>query len=512
MPASIVAVIDIGSSAIRLAVAEIGGSEGFRPLENLSKPVSLGQDVFSSGKISNETLRESLSVLSAYRDVINGYGKIQVHAVATSAVREAANRDNFIDKVFIRAGIDVEIIEGMEENRLLLMAVEDALSGAVDFQSVNALVMEVGAGATELTLLVKGRVEFSRSLPLGSVRLPQSADIAIRADSSALSRAMKRHLHTMMEDFSREFAPSGVDTFIAAGGDMRAVAREIGGKGGASHYAVARKAYLDFVKNIGKMSVEERARSLSLPYRDAEILYPSMLVYSAFLSETKAETVLVPDASIRAGVMLELAGMACGRRRDLSRQVINSCKGVGRKYRYDEAHALNVTANALKLFDALQKEHGLGPAERLLLEAAGILHDVGTYISPSSHHKHSMYLIDAAEIFGLRKSHKDIVSNVARYHRRSLPKPSHTAYMSLSRTDRTVVAKLAAMLRVADALDNSHQQKFKEIRIEKRDDACVIAFSGDAGDYALEKQSLAGKSDFFLDVYGYPAVLRQERA
>jgi exopolyphosphatase/guanosine-5'-triphosphate,3'-diphosphate pyrophosphatase len=504
-----VAVIDIGSSAIRLSVAEIGAKSAIRQIENMSKPVSLGQDVFSAGRITQDTMRESLAILANYREVITNYGIQQVHAIATSAVRDAANRDNFVDKVFIRTGIDVEVLEGMEENRLLLMAVEHALSGAVNLQKACALVIEVGAGTTEITLLEKGRVVLSRSLPLGSIRLPQNLTTT-KFEHSALPRVLKRNLRMIIEDFSRDFNPARVDTFIAVGGDMRAVAREAGRQAGPNHAVLSSDKLLDFVKNLAKYPPEETARRLSLSYRDAELIYPSMLIYSAFLAETQAKNILVPMANIREGVLLEVGNMVSGNHYgDISRQVISSARGVGKKYRYDEDHAHNVAANALRIYDALQKEHGLSPTERMLLEIAALLHDIGTYVSPSSHHKHSMYLIEAAEIFGLRKAHKDIVANVVRYHRRSLPKSSHEAYMALSRQDRTIVAKLAAILRVADALDNSHQQRIKDLRFKRREDNYLLQVPDEAGDISLEKQSLLNKSDFFIDIYGYPITVRQ---
>ena len=164
---------------------------------------------------------------------------------------------------------------------------------------------------------------------------------------------------------------------------------------------------------------------------------------------------------------------------------------------------------SLKLFDALKDEHGLGPRERLLLEVSSLLHDIGIFISPSSHHKHGFYLINAAEIFGLRKTDKDIVANVVRYHRRSLPKPTHVPYMSLPRPDRAVVSKLAAILRIAEALDASHQQKLKDFTLERYRDTYTVWVPEESGDIAMERQSLAKKSDLFADVFGATILLKQ---
>jgi len=506
----LVAVVDIGSSAIRMVIAELGGRGLVRQLENLSRPAMLGRDVFTDGRIGNQTARECLSILSDFRDIIQSYGAHKTIAIATSALREASNRDNFVDQVFIRTGIDVEVIEGMEENRLGLIAVEKALDNVFDLQKANSLIMEVGAGSTEVTILVKGKVALSRTLPLGSIRIP-SLQRSDYAEPAELQRALKRVLRTLLEDLSREFNLSDIDTFIAVGGDMRHVIRHLSGATEGNIAKLSRDSFADFAKSAAKMTPEETAVKLGIPYTEAKLFFPAMMVYAGFLQETKAESIIVPMVSIRDGLLLEASHMLSGyKRSDLSRQMINSAKSLGRKYRYDEAHAANVTALALAIFDQMEKEHGLSGAERQLLEVAAILHDIGIYISPSSHHKHSMYLVEAAEIFGLRKSHKDIVANVVRYHRRSLPKPTHVQYMSLPRPDRVVVSKLAAILRAADALDNSHQQKIKSVRLEKKAETCVFWVDEKAGDIALERQSLAEKSNMFSDIYGLSLSLRQE--
>jgi exopolyphosphatase/guanosine-5'-triphosphate,3'-diphosphate pyrophosphatase len=246
-------------------------------------------------------------------------------------------------------------------------------------------------------------------------------------------------------------------------------------------------------------------------YEEAEILYPTLLIYASFLGETKTENIIVPMVSIRDGLLIEVSQLLSGyKHTDLSRQVTNSARSLAKKYKYDEPHSSCVSTLALKLFDLLKEDHGLGPRERMLLEVAAILHDIGFYVSSTSHHKHSAYLINAAEIFGLRKADKDIVSNVVRYHRRSTPKVTHVSYMSLPKIDRTVVSKLSAILRVADVLDRSHQQKIRDIHLDKKQaDAYALWVSEDAGDTSIERQGLLEKGDMFMDVFGASIVLKQ---
>ena len=506
------AVIDIGSGAVRMVVAEFGPGAPIRRLETLSQPVRLGKDVFTTGRISAPVMRETIDILRNFKGVADSYGVKRLHAIATSAVREAANRDNFVDRAFLTAGIDVEVVEGTEENRLDLLAVESALEDKLQMGKKNCLIMEVGCGATEVMVLTKGKVELTRTLPIGSLRLPERLS-AGRGDAGVMGRVVKRAVHAMAEDARREYDLAQVDTLIALGSDMRLAARQIGGEPQGDHTVIAAKDFIEFTRALAKVPAEELAAKYSIAFADAETLYPSLLISTCFLAETKVESLVVPMVSIRDGLLLEMAQLSSGgRRTDVSRQVSNSARSLGRKYRYDEPHALDVAALSLKLFDLLKEEHGLGPRERMLLEASAVLHDIGIYISPTSHHKHSFYLVNASEIFGLRKSDRDIVSNVVRYHRRSLPKPTHTAYMSLPRPDRTVVAKLAAVLRVADALDNPHQQKIQDFSLDKAADSYTLWVGPEAGDVSLERQAVQGKGDMFAEVFGAAVVLKQRSA
>lgn len=505
-----VGVIDVGSSAIRMVIAEAGPKSAIRQLENLQRPVAFGKNVFTTGRLSPEAIREGINILVDYKNVLASYGVKRMHAIATSAVREAANKDNFIDQVFVRTGIDIEVIEGAEENRLELIAVESALHGAFDFEKKSSLIIEVGTGNTEIVLTNKGEVTLTRTLLMGPLRLPEQAVLG-KIDSAALQRLLKRRVHDIALELSRETNLAEIDTFIALGASMRALSRQLREKTESESLAVLPvKEFFEFLKPLSKLSAEEVSERYAIPYSDAETYYASLLIYAGFAAETKAEQVVIPMTSIRDALILEMAQLVSGSRRtDLSRQVLHSAKSLAKKYRYDEAHSSAVVHVALKLFDALKEVHGMGPRERLLLEISAILHDIGAFVSASSRHKHSSYLINASEIFGLRKADKDIVSNVVRYHRRSPPKMTHVAYVSLPRQDRAVVSKLAAILRVADALDAGRQQKCREFTLEREDGSYVLWVPEAAGDVSLERQSLAKKSDMFLDVIGATITLKQ---
>ncbi len=504
-----VAVIDIGSSAIRMVVAEVGPKAAIRYLENLQKAIPFGKEVFMAGRISHEHLREAIAILSNFKEVAGTYGVKRLHAVATSAVREAANRDTFVDQVFVRTGIDVEVLEGAEENRLELVAVEHAFRDRPDFQERNCLIIEVGSGSTEIVITTQGKVALTRTLPVGSIRLPEQA-VAGQIERAALQRLIRRYTRTVAEEFRREFNLSEIDTFIPLGSQMRFLSTHQNPNPSNDVSPLPNQDLQNVIKVLSKMSVEDIVDVYGLYYGEAEALYPSLLLYAGFLAETQAERILVPMVSIRDGLLLETAQLLSGyKRTDLSRQVTHSARRLGRKYSYDENHAVAVTQLALKLFDSFQEDHGLGSRERLLLEVSGLLHDIGTFISPANHHLHSSYLVDAAELFGLRKIDKDIVSNVVRYHRGPTPHPSHVPYLSLSRGDRAIVSKLSALLRVAEALDRSHQQKIRDFKLERKGDHYTLWVPEEAGDISLEREALQKKDSLFTDVLGASLVLKQ---
>jgi exopolyphosphatase/guanosine-5'-triphosphate,3'-diphosphate pyrophosphatase len=247
---------------------------------------------------------------------------------------------------------------------------------------------------------------------------------------------------------------------------------------------------------------------LRLPGVEAETLVPALLIYRALLSETAAQHIVVSDASLRAGVLLDVIESA-GRlgTADFERQVMASAESVGYRFRFDRAHGRHVATLATRLFDELKEEHGLSDRERLLLQVAGLLHDIGIYVSLRSHHKHSQYLLSASQIFGLTDEEIAIVSNIARYHRGRIPQRGHLPYIALDRQDRLIVSKLAALLRVANALDAEHLQKVRDLRIVRGARTWVLELEG-TGDITMEQMAAAARTDLFVEVFGRQLQIR----
>jgi exopolyphosphatase/guanosine-5'-triphosphate,3'-diphosphate pyrophosphatase len=273
--------------------------------------------------------------------------------------------------------------------------------------------------------------------------------------------------------------------------------------------AVGRKGFEKFLRKTSGHTPAELARIHGIPFADAETLVPALLVYNDLWQAVRAEEMLVSQVSMRDGLLLDLTQpLKAEESESLRSSMLQSAKGIGEKYRYDAAHAAHVAELSSRIFEALRSEHHLTDHDLLLLQVAAILHDVGTYVSSSSHHKHSGYLISNSEVFGLRRGDLAIVAQVARYHRRSPPKRTHLEYMGLAREKRMVVSKLAAILRVADALDRGHAQQVRQLRLERDPNELIIYVAG-VPDLTLERRALAGKADLFEDVYGLKVRLEE---
>ena len=502
------AVLDMGASAIRLVVAEVPPGGRPRVLEEAARGVLLGRDTFSSRTIRSKTMDGAIAALEGFRKILDGYGVGQVRAVATSAVREARNGDTFLDRIRGRTGFVFEVIDEAEESRLTFLAVRDALRRHAAFKGARTLLVEVGGGSTSLTLLRRGEPSRSGVYALGSVRLRQQLDLQ-RHSLDVQAALLKRYVANVIEEIRLEIPLNRVTQMIVIGGDMRFAASQLledGPEEGARE--IPRERFLAFCDEIERLDEEAIVDRFRLSAVEAETLGPALLVYRQLLSETSARRLVVSDASLRIGVLLDLVDAESRSSvADFERQVLASAEAVGQRYRFDSDHGYQVARLATRLFDQLRDEHRLRDRERLLLQVAAMLHDIGVYVSLRAHHKHSQYILDASQIFGLSREETAIIANIARYHRRGLPQKTHLPYVALDREDRLVVNKLAAILRLANALDAEHAQKVTDVRVVRRPGSWILEIDG-TGDLTMERLSATARKDMFVETFGHELVVR----
>jgi exopolyphosphatase/guanosine-5'-triphosphate,3'-diphosphate pyrophosphatase len=503
----LVAVAEIGSTGIRLLVAEIASNGWWKVLDRVEKPVALGRDVFTSGQVSRESFMECLSVLRNFREFLAGWGIADedVHAIATSALRVARNRDIFVDRVRLETGFMLAIVEGIEENRLMYLAVRFALKNDLPvFWRANSMILEIGGGSTELMLLRRGQIVAAHSLKLGTILIGQASRFGT---AGVRERYLNENLRSTSEFLSAELDLSHVRTFVIAGPDAGIAAAQAGTELNEHCGVISREAFLEFAGKIQDYSMEECMQKFRISFAEAEGLVPGIMVYRFLLERTGAAQVVVPGLSIREGILIDLAqGVDPSLQEEFSSQIIASAVNLGRKYHFDEAHSRHVARLCMALFDALTREHGMNRRERMMLETAAFLHDIGMFIKASGHQIHGQYIVANSEIFGLHRGELAIIANVIRYHRGDPPSPTDIEYLTLQREERILVLKMASLLRVADALDRGHSQRIREIAVERKSEAVVLR-SGGSADLSLEHIGLEEKAGLFQEVFGYKVIL-----
>ena len=507
-----IAVIDIGTTAIRLAIAEIDGSGTVRTLETVSQGVDLGKDTFTRGIIKRGTIEDCVKVLISYRQLLNEYqvtSTDQIRVVATSAVREAANRLSFIDRIYIATGLTVEPLDEAEVNRITFVGIKPYLDSERALASAKTLVVEVGGGSTEVLLVQSGQVAYSHTYRLGSLRLREMLE-EHRLPKLKVRSIMQSQIGRTVDEIVVHVPPEGSTELIALGGDVRFAAAQILPEKKLQHLGRVSTASLErFTDKVLEMSPDEIVQKYQISFPDAETLGPALLAYSMLARTLHLDHILVTNVNLRDGLLKDLAVRGAWTE-DFSEQVLRSVIDFGRKFCFDEPHATHVALLAKKLFEQLREQHQLDSRTGLLLQVAALLHEVGLYVNTTSYHKHSMYLIQNGELFGLSRRDQLLVAIVARYHRRASPKPTHAGYASLDRDGRVTVAKLAALLRVAIALDRSYTQRIADLTCEREDDRLVIQIPN-ADDLSLEQLALKQNGSLFEETFGLQVVLRAKQ-
>ncbi|MBT4815134.1 MAG: HD domain-containing protein [Lentisphaerae bacterium] len=506
------AVIDVGTTSVRMSIAQVTPDGELETLGQLQQSVSLGRAVFADQEIGRDTIEECVKCLKNFCTVLREYqiplDSSRVRAVATSAVRDARNRQAFLDRVYIGTGLEVDAIDEAEVSRFTYLCVAPLFQTNAFLRESDALLVEVGGGSTEVLALRNERVLFSEGFRLGSLRMRQTLE-DYRAPASRLRDIVENQIQRTMDLMRRRALKIEGLNLMAMGGDTRFAASHLvpdWDKHELLRLPVGKLAEL--TDGILSHSVDELVRRYHLTYPEAETLGPALLTYVRLAEAMDLRQVLITSVSMRDGVLAEMAGQGTWTSA-FTAQIVNSALALGAKYNFDRPHAEQVVALAQQFFTALRKEHRLGAHHELILRIAGLLHEIGVFVSNRSHHKHSMYLIQNSEIFGLGQRDLLLVALVARYHRRATPADSHEGYSKLHREDRIVVSKLASILRMADALDRGHMQRVNAPEVKTTARQMVITVRN-APDLTLEALALDEKAEMFREVYGMQAVLRKE--
>ncbi|MDA1232072.1 MAG: exopolyphosphatase [Planctomycetota bacterium] len=505
------AVIELGTSAIRMAVGESDGTSRVRVLEQLVRGVSLGKDTFTQGEIQRKTLQETIRVLKSYRRKLKEYhcsDPKHIRIVATSAVREASNRMEVLDRIYTATGLSVELIDDAEIARVTYLGVRPLLQNEPALIDAMTVVAEVGGGNTEVLILKGKDIIHSQPYRLGSVRLQQmivQSQTTRNRMGSILIGQIDRTLEPLLD-----VVPKGrAIEYVGLGGDMRFAAKVLGVELQTS--GLSRIAVEDLEKlttRLLSLTVDRIIRKYHIELSQAETLVPALLANLRLAQMLGCSKMLITGLNLRDAL---LQGML--RTNDWSAdfcdQIINSAVELTRKYHMDLQHARHVADLARTLYRALQSEHRMDARCETLLYVASLLHEIGLFVGLSGYHKHSQYLIIHSELFGLNEQDQHLVGMIARYHRRAAPKPTHEVFARLDRDNRVVVSRLAGILRVAVALDHTGSQRVRDIECTIERHRLIVTVTNSAGDLSLERLELRQKASLLEDTFGLSVLLRE---
>lgn len=482
------AAIDIGTNSFHLVVAEVNLASGkFRILTKEKEIVRLGSGSTDMKYISENAMNRGIAALKRFNTIASSYSA-EIRAIATSAVREALNRDEFLRRVRSHTSIKIEIASGTEEARLIHLGVLQSLP----VFHKNILLIDIGGGSTEF-LVGKGRkIDFSNSLKIGAVRLTErffQNDSINKKSIDECRKFVKGSLVPLVREISKKqfeccIGSSGtIDTLTTI---IRASKRNgLPEYVDNNNYTFSKAELLKAVELILKAK-SNRKRS-SIPGMDqdrVDIITAGAIILEQIFKELKLSQLTFSGYALREGIILDSIEKLHLKHKatHLFNIRYNSVVHLGEMYQYEKTHAHHVAKLSLLLFDQTSKLHGLSEKEREYLEAAALLHEIGSYVSHSLHHRHSYYLIRNADMMGFTENEKEIIANIARYHRKSHPKVKHETFSLLSPDDKRVVVRLAAILRIADGFDRSHASSVQKIKVGIRGKNVQISIKPKSGE------------------------------
>jgi len=499
------AAIDIGSNSVHMVVAESSPDGGYRLLGREREMVRLGKTGLGDGALSEAAMQDGLEALAKMTTIARLRGAERVVAVATSAVREAANGADFLARVKALTGLDVQLLTGVEEGRLIYRAVREV----VDLGPETAVIVDIGGGSTEWITAQAGELDQVVSLTLGSLRCAAElkGDPATPASLDRLRRKVEKSLagavpRTAVE---RLVATSGTAVCCA---DLLDYFADRSWKEVSGAREVRVKDLAQLVERLRPLKRRQLADLPPVGGPRSDSLLAGAVLLQAFTAHAGVDRFQVSDRALREGLVLAAFGQPiplAAEPEDLRRRQVLQLAGRSESvYR----HNLQTARLAVRLFDLTASLHGLGSREREWLEYAALLHDIGYSIHYKGHHKHAYYLITSAVLDAFDQREIEVVANVARYHRGATPKASHPNLAPLKPWQQKTIRKLAALLRVADSLDRTHASRVEELYCAIRGHKVTLeVLSRYAVDLELEAAREHGR--FFEKVFGRGLRLRQ---
>lgn len=503
------AAIYVGSSDLSLDIYEINGKKNFNKIDGISRIIELGKDTYNNGCLSIESIKLVCDTLNDFKRKMKEYQVQDYRAYATSAVREAENSEIVIDAIKRETGINVRILSNSEQRYMNFKGLVSKYENFHQVASKNTAFVDVGAGSVQISLFDKNNLIVTENIPIGALRIRDYLSL-IGSKSGKLDQVIADFVESDIFTFRNIYLNDKEIKNIIAVGEVIKVLKRVMPEIDTSE-KISKEQFDKVYGRAIKLSPQDLTEKYGIPYERATLILPTVLIYKSLLNNCKAEDIYAPNLSFSDGIAASYMdeGSKVAFSHDFSEDILASAINISKRYRCNQAHLDAVADLALKIFDSVKKINGMGKIERLQLQIAAILHDCGNYISMHNGALNSYYIVANTEIIGLSHKERMEIANVVKYNILYLPS-KESIQSEIGNCNYITIAKLVAILRIANILDKSHLQKIEDVNISIKDDKLVIsAITYD--DISLEAGLFESRASFFEQVYGIRPVLRLRR-
>lgn len=502
------AAIYIGSYEVSLKIFELASKKKIRGIDYVRRRIELGKDAYSTGSIGYELVEALCDTLSEFTRIMKEY-KVDVYeAYAAAVLRDVSNEFFILDQIKLRTGLLVHVLSNSEHRFVSYKSVA-MREEFEDMVKTSAAVVDVGGAGLQITLFSKGKVVTTQHLGLGTMRMRQQlARKSINLSQYELQ--IEEMVEKELEVFKAMYLEEGhIEHLIVIGDYMTELVRRVEKKNDEKTDDVQK--FLRYLDKLGKKSLEQISEELGLANENDALIVPYMIICKCMAKGFGAHSLWAPGVIVSDGIACDYAerNKIYKPTHDFDEDILSAAKSLSERYMSYSPHIDALTQMSTLIFDTMKKEHGLGKRERLLLCVAAILHDCGKYISFLNSPQCAYDIIMASEIIGLSHMEREIVANTVLYNTRPLASYQEVADR-LDHDSYLVVAKLSAILRVSNAMDRSHRQKFKNVKAQLKGKELIITIET-AEDIALEKTLFDAKTAYFESVFSIKPVIKEKR-
>lgn len=513
MAMDVFAAVDLGSYALEMKIYEMSQKKGVKEIDHVSHKIDLGTETYATGQISASHMDELIRILTDYNKIMEGYGVSRYQAYGTSAMRETRDIDTVLELLRQRTGLEIDILSNSEQRFLDYKSVALNNERFFKFLEKPTAIVDVGGGSIQISLFENDTLVTTQQIRLGVLRLHSTMQ-QIQPGHSKYPMLVQELVESQLNVFAKmHLKDRKVENVILLDDYVSPVLQRINLGMDEKGYASTRE-FQNYIGGLAGKSLQDTSKKLGLPQDNIMLMYVSGLLVSNILSVLKAETIWAPGGTLCDGIAFEYAE----RKRyiksshDFEQDIVACAQNISRRYMGSKLRSETLQTIALNIFDSMKKVHGLGKRERLLLQICTTLHDCGKYISMVNLGDCSYNIIMSTEIIGLSHLERSIVANVVRFNHDEFEyfKAGGYRFHGIDHDAYLIIAKLTAILRIANGLDRTHKQKFKNVKISVKDKEMEITVDTMA-DISLEKGLFGSRGSFFEQVYGIKPVIRQKR-